>query len=187
MYWKEYCQAKIITTDLCGGALWVSTLMSSISSLETTKWSLLVFQTRFNLHLFFSLCSQTRFNLYFSLHPSVHSNQSLSSPHSRMPTLCTLPQGIAHITTKRSSHGSLRWCCPWGKYTHIFHFVLGGGEPLLLNASVSFLRSSELLWRSFFFVAPTWILKNFLGLLLFISTLWIWWLTDLVLLMESLQ
>jgi hypothetical protein len=57
----------------------------------------------------------------------------------------------------------------------------------LHNASVSFLRSSELLWRSFFFVAPTWILKNFLGLLLFISTLWIWWLTDLVLLMESLQ
>lgn len=84
-----YYQAKIIKRDLCGGALWVSTLMSSISSLETTKWSLLVFQTRFNLHSFFSLCSQTRFNLYFSLHPSVLSNQSLSSPHSRMPTLCT--------------------------------------------------------------------------------------------------
>jgi hypothetical protein len=30
-------QAKIIKRDLCGGALWVSTLMSSISSLETTK------------------------------------------------------------------------------------------------------------------------------------------------------
>jgi hypothetical protein len=29
--------------------------------------------------------------------------------------------------------------------------------------------------------------KNSLGLLLFISTLWIWWLTDLVLLMESVQ
>lgn len=130
MYWKgiTYYQAKIITRDLCDGALWVSTLMSSISSLETTKWSLLVFLTRFNLHFVFSLCSQTRFNLYFSLHPSVHSNQSLSSRHSRMPTLCTLPQGIAHITTKRSSHGSLRWWwCPWGKYTDIFHFFLGQG------------------------------------------------------------
>ncbi len=133
MYWKgiTYYQAKIITRDLCDGALWVSTLMSSISSLETTKWSLLVFLTRFNLHFVFSLCSQTRFNLYFSLHPSVHSNQSLSSRHSRMPTLCTLPQGIAHITTKRSSHGSLRWWwCPWGKYTDIFHFFLGGGGNL---------------------------------------------------------
>jgi hypothetical protein len=32
-----YYQAKIIPRDLCDDALWVSTLMSSISSLETTK------------------------------------------------------------------------------------------------------------------------------------------------------
>jgi hypothetical protein len=41
-----YYQAKIITRDLCDGALWVSTLMSSISSLETTKWSSLVFPNK---------------------------------------------------------------------------------------------------------------------------------------------
>lgn len=191
MYWKgiTYYQAKIITRDLCDGALWVSTLMSSISSLETTKWSFLVFQTRFNLHFVFSLCSQTRFNLYFSLHPSVHSNQSLSSRHSQMPTLCTLPQGIAHITTKRSSHGSLRWWwCPWGKYTDIFHFFLGGGNLFCTMHLCPFCGHLNCFEEAFFFCCcPHMNFKNFLGLLLFISTLWIWRLTDLVLLMESVQ
>ncbi len=197
-----YYQAKIITKDLCDGALWVSTLMSSISSLETTKESLLVFQTRFNLHFYFLYAPKegltyTFFFLYARKQgltcTFLFILQCIVTNHFPLPTLeCPLyvpyPRG-SHISPWKDHHMDLCGGGALGVSTQISFtsFWVGGGNSSFAQCICVLFAVIWIAKKKLFFCCPNMNFKNSLGLLLFISTLWIWWLTDLVLLMESVQ